>query len=224
MPNFLIDRYLLSQGLTAPFLFWANAIGYAPLADDFDVPVAGHSFSTTGSVLQKGADANGDPGKTFTVDFSWQEATAKVLSGVSSKEPRSTSPTPLSSTWISAGSSRAATPGFISRHWALVDRAVWDLAQSALIGRDAAAGGFRGNPQARRQAPLTRRAAVPDRPPRRARLQGVQPGMGRSREPERKTIASGLSDILTNSEGMKPYLALDGKYAVGKRFNECQLK
>ena len=39
-----------------------------------------------------------------------------------------------------------------------------------------------------------------------------------------KTIADGTMDILVLGDGVKPYLELERKYGIGKRFNDCLTK
>ena len=105
------------------------------------------------------------------------------------------------------------------------DRAVWDQAQSALIGRDAASSAD--------FAVIVKLADKRLSPPARQCLTDLRAAAdygayneewARLESRTEKTIASGLSDILTEPDGMKPYVALDAKYAVGKRFKECLSK
>ena len=49
-------------------------------------------------------------------------------------------------------------------------------------------------------------------------------GIGSPAEPERKDDRVRPQRHPHRTRRLKPYLALDGKYAVGKRFNACQLK
>ena len=225
VPSLLIDRYLLPRALVAPYYFWTAAIDYARLADDFDVPAPGHGFSTTGTVV-KPDPPSGEAARTFPVDFAWKDPVTTKMAGTRIEGAAFTATnafhadlrtSELSQVTVSAVYFPVLSFGF--------EQKILDVTVNAIVGRDAMSSADFSVilKLADKRVSAGAHQCLTD-----LRADGEYKAYNLAwAELERRTekvIAGGTMDVLAIDDGMKPYLALDRKYGIAKRFNECLTK